>query len=229
MPPGWSTSLPRSSRRQQLFPSGTEAGATALDLFLDAADDAVSGRRDSERLDAGVLEVLARAGSLFAKGGTKLSVGREGRSPVIVDAAAAQTIRTLADETPASRVSRVRGVLDTLTVSTKTFVLRLEDGRLLRGYASVPVFEILKGLLGRDAVLEGAVAFRPSGEALRIEAESASLATAADVLWTKLPRVEPTTSRPRLSASPTGLDAFFGKWPGDETDEPLATALKDLS
>lgn len=64
-----------------------------------------------------------------------MTLGRERRKSVVLDPSAAQMIRTLADETPDGRVSRVRGVLDTLTVSTKTLVLRLDDGRLLRGFA----------------------------------------------------------------------------------------------
>jgi hypothetical protein len=32
-----------------------------------------------------------------------------------------------------------------------------------------------------------------------------------------------------LSAGARGGNAFFGKWPGDETDEELAAVLRDLS
>jgi hypothetical protein len=220
---------PEIFAQEPLFPAGTKADATAFDLFLDAADDAAHGRRDSERLDAGVLEVLARASSLFSRGRTRLTVTREGRAPSILDASSAQIIRTLADETPASRVARVRGVLDTLTVSTRTLALRLADGRVLRGFAASAVFDTLKPFLGGDVVVEGPVVFRPSGEALRIEVESAARASEADVIWAQLPIVEPTVSRPRPSVSPAGLDAFFGRWPGDETSEELAKAMKDLS
>lgn len=214
--------------QQQIFPAGTAAGASAFDLFLDAAQDAAQGKRDSERLDPGVLDILGRTSALFARGGTRLTIGGEGRAPVVLDPAAAQTIRTLADETPAGRVTRVRGVLDTLTVSTKSLVLRLEDGRQLRGFATDVALETLKALHGKDAVLEGQVTFRPSGEALRIQVEAAFAANVGDVLWAQLPKAEPAVARSRAPA-PVGLDAFFGKWPGDETDEQLATALKDLS
>jgi len=227
--PRLSDVAPEIFAQQQLFPAGTSSDASAFDLFLDAAQDAAQGKRDSERLDAGVLDILGRASALFAKGGTRLTIGGEGRTRVVIDPAAAQTIRTLADETPASRVTRVRGVLDTLTVSTKSLILRLEDGRQLRGFATDVAIETLKDLHGKDAVLEGQVTFRPSGEALRIQVESAFAAKAGDVLWAQLPKVEPTVSRPRASVTPAGFDAFFGKWPGDETDDQLAKAMKDLS
>lgn len=215
--------------QQQLFPQGTSSDATALDLFLDAADDACSGRKDSERLDAGVLDVLARAGSLFSKGATRLELARPDRPNVVLDATAAVLIRTLADQTPPAQVSRVRGVLDALTVSTRALTLRLDEGRVLRGFAGTVPLDQLKSLLGTQVILEGSVTFRPSGEALRIEVDSASPATPGDVIWARLPRMEPLAPKPRPSASTTGLDAFFGSWPGDETDEELAAALKDAS
>lgn len=215
--------------QQQLFPAGTSTDASAFDLFLDAAQDAADGKRDSERLDAGVLDILGRADAVFSKGGTRLSIDGDGRKQVVLDPTAAQMIRTLADETPASCVSRVRGVLDTLTVSTKRLILLLEDGRHLRGFAADVALETLKSLHGKEVVVEGSTTFRPSGEALHIQVESVFAATPGDVLWAHLPKVEPTVSRPRPSVSVTGLDAFFGGWPGDETDEQLAKALKDLS
>lgn len=220
---------PEIFAQQQLFPAGTTSDASAFDLLLDAAEDAAQGKRDSERLDAGVLDILGRASALFAKGGTRLTIGGAGRTQVVIDPTAAHTIRKLADETPPSRMTRVRGMLDTLTVSTKSLILRLEDGRQLRGFATEVAIETLKSLHGMDAVLEGQVTFRPSGEALRIQVESAFSATPGDVLWAQLPKVEPTVSKARTSVAPTGLDAFFGKWPGDETDEQLANALREFS
>lgn len=215
--------------QQQLFPPGADPTGTAFDLFLDAADDACSGRRDSERLDAGVLEVLARAGALFAKGGTRLSVARAGRAAIVLDAGAATTIKRIADETPATRVSRVRGMLDTLSFGSKMVVVRLDDGRMLRGVAGSLSFEELKEFLGTQVVVEGAITFRPSGEPLRIEVDSASPAAPGDVIWARLPKVEPMTARPRPSAAVANLDALFGTWPGDESDEELAAALREAS
>lgn len=103
------------------------------------------------------------------------------------------------------------------------------DGRVLRGFAGPVALHELRELLGTEVVLEGIVTFRPSGEALRIEVESAFPATPGDVIWAHLPKIEPASVRPRVSASPSGLDTFFGRWPGDETDEQLAAAMKGLS
>jgi hypothetical protein len=220
---------PDAFAQTSLFLPPADSDATALDLFLDAADDAAAGRRDSDRLDAGVLEVLARTGGLFTTSAMRLSVLRAGRSDVTLDQAALATIRKLTDETPPGRVARVRGVLDTLTMSTRAMVLRLESGRTLRGFAGAVPVEQLKQLLGADVVVEGVVAFRPSGDAIRLEAESVSPAKIGDSIWSSMPVAEPLTSRPRLPRSETGLDAWFGAWPGDETDAQLSEALQSTS
>ncbi len=215
--------------QQQLFPAGTDPDATAFDLLLDAAEDAATGRKDSERLDLGVLDVLARAANIFARGGTRLTIGRTDRSPVVLNNQTAQVIRTMADETPAARVVRVSGILDTLTVSTKAMAVRLEDGRLLRGFAGAVPLDKLKHFLGMALVVEGSVTFRPSGEASRIEVESVFPFGPGDVIWGKFPKVEAGAMRSRQPVAAIGLDAFFGTWPGDETDDQIARGLKDLS
>lgn len=218
---------PEIFAQQQLFPVGTDASATAMDLFLDAADDATNGRRESERLDTGVLEVLSRAGNLFSRGCTRLSISRSGTHSVVIDPTNAATIRALADATPPSRVARVAGVLDSLTVSTQLMGLRLADGHILRGYAGDVGIDKLRSLLGHSVVLEGITTFRPSGDALRMQVESAALATSGDVIWERLPHVDAVLAKSRATVAPSGLDAFFGKWPGDETDRELAAALQD--
>lgn len=103
---------------------------------------------------------------------------------------------------------RVYGVLDTLTVSTRAFVLRLEGGRALNGAARNLPLEELKNYLGAYVVVEGAVAFGPLGEVVQIDAARMSVTTAADG-----PSDAPCTAPPT-----SGLEALFGKWPGDETD-----------
>lgn len=104
----------------------------------------------------------------------------------------------------------------------------MADNRLLRGFAGEVSLDQLKNLLGTEVVLEGPVAFRPSGDALRIEVDSVSTATTGDVIWAQMPSAEPM-SRFRSPIGGPGLESFFGKWPGNETDEELARELKNLS
>jgi hypothetical protein len=221
---------PELFSHQQPFSEVLPPDATALDVFLGAADDAIAGRRDSERLDAGVLEVLTRASSLLSRGVTRLSIGRTGQQRrITVDTVSAQHIQTLAETTPTPRVERVTGVLDALTVSTRTLVLRLDAGKVLRGLAVGETLETLKALLGHRVVIEGAVTFRPSGDALRIEVDHAAPATAGDDLWARIPHVDVGSVRLSLPPSTPALKDLFGHWPGDETEDDLFLALEQLS
>lgn len=143
--------------------------------------------------------------------------------------AAAHSIKKIADATPATRVSRVRGMLDTLSFGSKMMVIRLDDGRMLRGVAGSLSFEELKQFLGTQVVIEGAITFKPSGEPLRIEVDSASPAAPGDVIWARLPEGEPRSTKMRPSAPVASLDALFGAWPGEESDAELARALEEAS
>jgi hypothetical protein len=221
-------SAPEVFRQPVLFGREPETDASALDLLLDAVDDAVAGRRDSDRLDAGVLELLVRSGGLFARSGTCLTISCAGRrAPTKLDAVSLQAVRRLAEETPAARATRVRGVLDTVTVSTRSVVVRLDGGRVLRGVAGAVPVEQLRDLLGEDVVVEGTTSFRPSGDPLRIEIDHVARATDQDRVWARWPRIEPSPAQIRAADTGGGLASVFGSWPGDETDEELERAMAE--
>jgi hypothetical protein len=212
--------------QQNLFAEAVAPDITAMDLFLRAAEDAVAGRQDSECLDAGMLEVLARTQSLFARGATGLLLSGRGE-PLMIDASKAEGIRRLREQTPESRVSRIQGLLDSVTYSTTSFVVRLDDGNSLRGLSSSIAADTLAARLGHRVVLEGVVSFKPSGKALRIEADYIADAQPGDELWAHLPRA---TTLPHASALPSSdLGAIYGRWPGDEDDAQIFAALDELS
>ncbi|HSO00449.1 MAG TPA: hypothetical protein VLS89_19290 [Candidatus Nanopelagicales bacterium] len=218
--PGMSAALHGASVRE---------GLTALDLFLDAVEDAVVGRQDSDRLDAGVLDVLARTGALFARGPMTLSLGRRGGKPVTIDPGAAQGIQAMAARTPGASVSRVRGALDALTMSTRTFVLKIEGGKVLRGLTGDVPLETLKGLLGVEIVVEGLVTFKPSGDPLQIEADHAAAARPEDSLWARLPHIDVGARRVAPTAAAPELGKLLVEWPGDESDDEIFQKLEAMA
>lgn len=206
----------------------TMASETAFDLLLEAVDDALRGRRDSERLDLGILQTLAKARSLFARGPTRLRITRPGGRSIELSESAVDTFQKLATETPAPQIDRIVGVLDSLTVSTRTCVLKLADGTSLKGYLGAQVdLDSWKPLLGLEVVIEGTFAFRPSGRPQRVDIDHVAPATARDSLWKRPPRAE----RPQEQLSHPGgdLSAYFGQWPGDEDDDQVFAALRELS
>lgn len=130
-------------------------------------------------------------------------------------------------ETPAPKVDRIVGVLDSLTMSTRTIVLKLADGLALKGNAGTNIdLESVKGLLGTEVVVEGTVAFRPSTRPLWIEIDYVAATTKRDILWTRTPRGE--LGR-QLAAAADDASSYFGQWPGDEDDEQVFAALKELA
>jgi hypothetical protein len=220
---------PELFRQPSLFGTSPDEDASALDLLLDAIDDVADGRRDSDRLDAGVLELLAQSNALFTRGGTRLTVERIGRRVTTFDASTAQTVRKFANETPAARAARVRGLLDTISVTARAVVVRLDDGRQLRGFLGGAPLDPLRELLGKNVVVEGMTTYRPSGDPLRMEIDHVAPATDRDRVWARWPRVEPSPARARNPQSGDGIGDTFGAWPGDETDEEIERLLAEHS
>jgi hypothetical protein len=209
-----------------VFPSGNDE--TALDLLMSAVDDALQGRRDSERLDLGMLQTLVKVRALFGRGARSLRLTRIGATSVKVAEPAAERFLRLATETPPSRIDRIVGHLDSLTMSTRTCLLKLSDGTSLKGNIGTSVdLDHLKSLLGLDVVVEGLIAFRPSGRPQRIEVEHAAAAQVRDVLWMRTPHGE-LPGEP-LELPTQELVPYFGQWPGDEDDEQVFAALREIS
>ena len=219
---------PELFAQQALSLGARNIDATAMDLLVEAIEDAMHGVRDSERLDPGVLQLLARTRGLFGRGPTRLRLGKDGGKIVEVDAAAVEKFQALVDETPVPHVERVLGMLDTLTISNKTFVLKVDERNTLRGFATGVSTETLKELHGKHAVVEGVVTFRPSGQPHRIDADYAALATDHDAVWARLPRAQAGLPRPVYAAG-GDLRSLYGQWPGEEGDDEVFDALEKFS
>ncbi len=129
--------------------------------------------------------------------------------------------------TPSSRIARLQGVLDSVTVSSKTFVLRLGLDGALPGVASIDVADQFGILLGKTVVVEGSVYLEASGAPLRIEADYMAVAQTGDELWARIPR--PLLAARASSFPAANVGDLYGKWPGNETDEEIFAALAELS
>lgn len=211
--------------QQNMFSDVLPPDLTAMDLLLQAAGEAAAGRQDSEHLDAGMLDVLSRTHGLFARGVRGLSFKGRGYT-LSIDSTQAENIKRLREQTPEARVARIQGILDSVTVSSRSFVLRLDGGATLRGLAPTLAPDLLGVQLGRPVVVEGAVYFKPSGRPLRVEADYVAAAQPGDELWAREPRAD--AHRPSLVPT-ADLGAVYGQWPGDETDEQIFAALAELS
>jgi hypothetical protein len=134
---------------------------------------------------------------------------------------------------PQPRQVRVTGVLDMIRHSTRCFRLKLEDGTEVRGVLKTrEQTEELKQFLGKKLLVLGMAVYRPSGKLLRIDAEGFEAGDGQPLLFAKVspPReIRPAPARLKASSHQRqGLEAFFGTWPGEETDEDFERMVAEL-
>ena len=211
-------------------------GDTAFDLVGDMVVDVAGRRRDSDRFDVNVLRRLEGFNEpVFRHGVDDLALygGRlSADHPPTINRGLADIATSLRQETPGPVRARVSGHLDMIRASDNAFSLILRDGQMIRGIWLGTTVSPLRHHLDQDVVVNGTVAYRPSGAALRIDAEAIDTATPADQLFSKLPpSVAPVLRRPNLlhpQTASAGMRAVFGKWPGDETDEEILRTLAEV-
>lgn len=215
-----------------LFDGGGETlrDATAVDLFGEVLATVLEGEPDAVMADRALLDSCARFARVGGGGfsGIRLE-GLRGRSaPLQISANSAERIERLRDETPAPRAVRVAGTLDTISASRANVTVTLRDGTkvpvLLEGHDP----ETLKALFNEEVVLSGIAHYRPSGRLLRVLGESIGPARAEDAMFEALPEAVGSLAVFEAEAQDerSGVSAFFGTWPGDESDEEFLEAIQ---
>lgn len=217
----------------ELFEEGVALGrATAVDLFGEVLASVVEGEADSVMADRALLDVCARFARVGGAGfaGVRLGGLRNRDTPVEVTAVHAEQIERLRDETPTPQAVRVAGTLDTISASRADITLTLRDGTkvpvLLEGHDP----DALKVLFNERVLVSGMAQYRPSGRLLRVLGESIGRARAEDAIFEVLPRAVaplPVVLEQRQDEE-TGVSAFFGTWPGEESDGDLLDALQSM-
>ncbi|MCA9758682.1 MAG: hypothetical protein KDA27_23015 [Candidatus Eisenbacteria bacterium] len=128
-----------------------------------------------------------------------------------------------------SRAVRVAGILDTISATRNDVELTLKDGASVSARLETHDNERLKSLFGSRVVVSGMARFGTSGELLTIDVEHLGPVGEGDVLFERVPSSPSPPGRPVVTLRPqdvtTGVSAFFGTWPGDESDEELLAAL----
>lgn len=117
--------------------------------------------------------------------------------------------------------------------STRSFEMLLEEGKKVRGVLeSGDQIETLKSLLGKKILAVGKAVYRPSGSLLRVDAQAVEEGTGQPKVFSKVPppiEHRQPAARLRISEQAThGVPGFFGKWPGDESDDELLAMLRDV-
>ena len=230
-----SLAVPDRFKQPKLFPD-VDPSKSSLILFEDSLEDALKGEADSDLYDNGLLDTFKGFSNLFDHGLDYLEItnGRpRDRGPLRISPENVKTIKELQRKTPSNRRVRVAGKVDTIRHSDRMFILILESGLTLRGIADNIEAQELARFFGKTAIVSGTAVFRPSGSLLRIEAEKIEPAKGDVSVWSVEPKPLEADIDARVLRKPqdqhSGLNAIFGQWPGDETDDELLTALEAIS
>jgi len=221
--------------QQEFWPSRPDPGWTGFEVLAAVLEDLTSGNEDSDRYDRSLLRSF-RGFERVLNGVFHEARVEEKRRPdggyASVNRLALDTARRLGAQVPPRRAARVVGKLDMIRSSTQTFALRLDSGDEVRGVLLRGDIGSLTALFGRRVAVLGQAVYRPSGRLLRLDAETMLAGDDEPALWSKVPpplrRSLPTPELRRPQTATSGVNTFFGRWPGDETDEELLEALEAL-
>ena len=212
-----------------------DASDSAFELMEHTLALAADGRSDSDLFDQPLLSTFRRFDRILSSGfsSIELATGDPRRPAVVIDTNSIHAVDRLIRSTPEPQRARVSGTLDTIRHSDRMFTLLFDDGKAAKGLAEGVAAEQLAELFGQSVVVSGTAVFRASGALLRIEADSVEPAGSDATVWARIPtplfRIMDGGGLRQPQGPRSGVNAIIGRWPGDETDEEIVFALRELS
>ncbi len=205
---------------------------TAVDLFGKVLAAVVEGNPDNIAADKALLDTCVKFAKVAGHGlaGLQLEGLRGRETPLVITLQNISQLELLRDEAPLPQAARVVGTLDTISASRSDVVLKLKDGTRLSARLENHEPDALKEMFGEKVVISGMAHYHPSGRLLFLEVESIGDAGAGDRLFEKAPlaRKYLPVAAPMAQDDASGVSAFFGAWPGDESDHELLKALQAI-
>lgn len=120
-----------------------------------------------------------------------------------------------------------------IRMSSQGFEILLRDGTRAWGVLIEGDMTALAPLFGQRVSVQGTAVYRPSGRLLRIDAVLVEAHAGESSLWSVIPpprkRKIDVRQLMRLQGPTTGVSAFFGTWPGEESDEEWEEMVEGLS
>ena len=136
-------------------------------------------------------------------------------------------------ETPTRQRVRLVGRLAAVPAGAHALQLVLDDGQQIAVELVAGDMTVVTGLIDQRVLVLGTVVYRPSGELLGIDADEIDLAGDDGHFFSAIPRPAQehfdVDELLRKQRHKRGVSAIIGQWPGDESDEEVAQALKELS
>ena len=218
-----------------LFEDIVSAQDTGFDLLGKMLRDIAMNCTDSERFDTPILGRIAKFSTMDRYGIDLLHFGGHTLDDIPhteINAEVIATAQSLYQKTPVPVRVRISGQLDMIRISNRLFEIVLTDGERVRAVWTPSDVVELRDYLSKDVVVEGKAIYRPSGSLLRIDAEAIARTTAQDTFFSSLPKPSHRTLdlkqiRSRQNEK-TGINAIWGVWEGEETEEDLLRGLEEI-
>jgi len=231
--PRLADAAPKLFEQASLFPGVASPDDTALQVVSKFVREIRKENLASDLYDRSLLHQFSQWRDLFKhdlKGVEFPESQHNSDSPAAIDAAIASSARSLSDKTPAPRQVRIVGKLDMVRHSTRSFELLLSNGDPVRGVLVDGTSESLQKHFGREITVLGKAIYRPSGALLRLDASEILATTEGREAFSTVPLsfITPMRTERKLQTMKTGVSAFFGIWPGEETDAELISALAEI-
>ncbi|WP_103028029.1 hypothetical protein [Salinibacter altiplanensis] len=243
-----STTLPMNAPRlgeaagdvinqRDMWEDRPDPSETSLALLAKVLDAIKQNDRTSDEYDRGVLKAVSEFGDVIQNGESVSVINRETGKPTFeVTHTHVRNARKLKDDTPPTQMVVLSGHLTAIKARPRAFKLQTQDGKAVRGKvrASGIKAEQLRDLWNRKVTVEGEAHFTPAETLRFIDARTLRQFTDRDRLFEKskeeveneATRQRPISSRRQRSTdASSGLQAFRGSWPGDESIGTLLEAL----
>jgi hypothetical protein len=225
--------IPEMFEQRRLWPEMARPDETVVHLIGRIGEIVMRHEVASDMYDQSLLKHFRQWHSLFNRGVKQIHLpGSSENSEASrgLDVTVAHNAKLLSDQMPSPRQVRVVGKLDMVRHSTRSFALVLADGQEIRGVLEARDPDLLQKHFGQEITVFGKAVYRPSGSLLRLDAEEILDTTEGRVAFSSIPEAlsKPFRTERKLQTGKSGVAAFFGTWPGEETDSDLLTALGEL-
>lgn len=220
--------------QQNLWIDLPEPNDTALSIWANSFNEAISEKYGSELYDKGLLASFVSFKDFVDKYAQSIEIDStydKKINKLRIDNQQIEKIQKLTAAIPESRKILLCGIVDVIEHFAGRFKLSLENGERIQGEierANLDL-ETMRNYWGKKVTLRGTAEYKPNGKIRFLKADLLKPFEPSEKLFEeymifeepKKTVYEITKSKKSFSA----LKEIWGKWPGDESIDDIITAL----